>query len=39
MVRIEHIGIAVKDIEAANKVYGALLGYEHYKTETVALKA
>lgn len=36
MVRIEHIGIAVKDIEAANKVYGALLGYEHYKTETVA---
>ncbi len=36
MVRIEHIGIAVKDIAAANKVYGALLGYEHYKTETVA---
>ncbi|MDC8005127.1 methylmalonyl-CoA epimerase [Aureisphaera galaxeae] len=35
MNKIEHIGIAVKDIEAANSVYKSLLGYEHYKTETV----
>lgn len=35
MNKIEHIGIAVKDIEAANKIYNSLLGYEHYKTETV----
>ncbi len=36
MNKIEHIGIAVKDIEAANAVYKSLLGYEHYKTEEVA---
>lgn len=35
MKRIEHIGIAVKDLEAANKTYNALLGAEHYKTESV----
>jgi methylmalonyl-CoA/ethylmalonyl-CoA epimerase len=35
MEKIEHIGIAVKDIEAANKTYKILLGYEHYKTENV----
>ncbi|MDT0642736.1 methylmalonyl-CoA epimerase [Zunongwangia sp. F363] len=35
MKKIEHIGIAVKDLEAANKTYGALLGAENYKTETV----
>jgi len=35
MNKIEHIGIAVKDIEAANMVYKSLLGEEHYKTETV----
>ncbi len=35
MRRIEHIGIAVKDLEAANKTYEAVLGAEHYKTETV----
>ncbi len=35
MNKIEHIGIAVKNIEAANAVYQKLLGYEHYKTETV----
>ena len=35
MNKIEHIGIAVKDIEAANSVYKSLLGYEHYKTEVV----
>jgi len=35
MNKIEHIGIAVKDIEAANAVYKSLLGYEHYRTEAV----
>ncbi|RMA66045.1 methylmalonyl-CoA epimerase [Ulvibacter antarcticus] len=35
MNKIEHIGIAVKDLEAANEIYKNLLGYEHYKTETV----
>jgi len=35
MRRIEHIGIAVKDLEAANKTYNAVLGAEHYKTEAV----
>lgn len=35
MNKIEHIGIAVKDMEAANKVYEQLLGVKHYKTETV----
>ena len=35
MNKIEHIGIAVKDISEANKVYESLLGYKHYKTENV----
>ncbi|MDX1543159.1 MAG: methylmalonyl-CoA epimerase [Christiangramia sp.] len=35
MKRIEHIGIAVKDLDSANKTYKAVLGAEHYKTETV----
>jgi len=35
MNRIEHIGIAVKDLDRANEVYAALLGEKHYKTETV----
>ncbi len=35
MNKIEHIGIAVKDIDEANKIYKSLLGYEHYKTEIV----
>ena len=35
MNKIEHIGIAVKNIDEANGVYKKLLGYEHYKTETV----
>lgn len=33
--KIEHIGIAVKDLEAANKVYTKLFGEPPYKTETV----
>ncbi len=35
MKKIEHIGIAVKNIENANTIYKSLLGYEHYKTEEV----
>lgn len=35
MKRIEHIGIAVKDLDAASKTYTAILGAESYKTETV----
>ena len=35
MNKIEHIGIAVKSIDEANKVYKSLFGYEHYKSETV----
>ena len=35
MNKIEHIGIAVKDLSEASKVYTQLLGYEPYKTETV----
>ena len=36
MKKIEHIGIAVKDMQAATKIYSSLLGYAHYKTEQVA---
>lgn len=36
LTKIEHIGIAVKNLESANEVYSKLLGYEHYKTEGVA---
>ena len=35
MHKIEHIGIAVKDLEVANEIYRKLLGYSHYKTEEV----
>lgn len=35
MDKIEHIGIAVKDLEAANNVYTKLFGKAPYKTETV----
>ena len=35
MNKIEHIGIAVKDLEAANQVYAKLLNTESYKTEKV----
>jgi methylmalonyl-CoA/ethylmalonyl-CoA epimerase len=35
MNKIEHIGIAVKDLEAANEKYEQLLGVKHYKTEVV----
>ena len=35
MDKIEHIGIAVKDLNAANKVYTKLFGTPPYKTEIV----
>ncbi len=35
MNKIEHIGIAVKDIDRANSLYSQLLGEDPYKTETV----
>jgi methylmalonyl-CoA/ethylmalonyl-CoA epimerase len=35
MKKIEHIGIAVKNIENANAIYKSLLGHDHYKTEEV----
>lgn len=35
MDKIEHIGIAVKDIASANAVFAALFGEESYKEETV----
>jgi methylmalonyl-CoA/ethylmalonyl-CoA epimerase len=33
--KIEHLGIAVKNIETANTVYAKLLGVESYKSEKV----
>jgi len=35
MNKIEHIGIAVKDIEKSNTLFASLFGEEHYKTEDV----
>lgn len=34
-MKLEHIGIAVKDLNAANDLYKTLLGKEHYKIEEV----
>jgi methylmalonyl-CoA/ethylmalonyl-CoA epimerase len=34
-MKIEHIGIAVKDLEASNELFKTLLGREHYKIEEV----
>ncbi len=36
MRKIEHIGIAVKDIEAANQIFQDILGIAPYKQEHVA---
>ena len=35
MENIEHIGIAVKDIEEANSIFKSILGRVNYKTEYV----
>ncbi len=36
MKRLEHIGIAVKDLEASNELFAKLLGKKQYKIEEVA---
>lgn len=35
MIRIEHIGIAVRDLDKAEDLYARLLGTSSYKRETV----
>ena len=35
MLKIEHLGIAVRDLSAANEIYSRLLGAAPYKTEAV----
>ena len=35
MKKIEHIGIAVKDLEKSNALFAGLLGKAHYKVEAV----
>lgn len=35
MEKLEHIGIAVKNIAQSNKLFSRLLGREHYKIEEV----
>ncbi|HXA02384.1 MAG TPA: methylmalonyl-CoA epimerase [Cytophagaceae bacterium] len=35
MLKVEHIGIAVKDLAASNKLFAKLLGVMHYKEEIV----
>ena len=35
MLRLEHIGIAVKDLKASNELFKKLLGSGHYKIEEV----
>lgn len=35
MLQIEHIGIAVKNLEKSNELFRKLLGKPHYKVETV----
>jgi methylmalonyl-CoA/ethylmalonyl-CoA epimerase len=36
IIRLEHLGIAVKDLQAANSLYEQLLGVAPYKEEAVA---
>jgi methylmalonyl-CoA/ethylmalonyl-CoA epimerase len=35
MKKLEHIGIAVRELHKANALFGSLLGREHYKIEEV----
>ena len=35
MIKIEHIGISVYDIEASNKVFTKIFGKKNYKSESV----
>jgi methylmalonyl-CoA/ethylmalonyl-CoA epimerase len=36
MKKIEHIGIAVKNLDKSNQLFASLLGKSHYKTEEVS---
>lgn len=36
MLKVEHIGIAVKDLEKSNELFGKLFNQPHYKVESVA---
>lgn len=36
ILKVDHIGIAVKDLSNSNKLFAALLGRENYKIEEVA---
>lgn len=36
LLKIEHIGIAVKDLNESNKLFARLFGKDHYKLESVA---
>ena len=36
MLKIDHIGIAVRDMAASNLLFEKLLGEAHYKIENVA---
>ena len=33
--KVEHLGIAVKDIDSSNKLFAKLLGKKHYKVELI----
>ena len=35
MLKVEHIGIAVKDLENSNELFKKLFGKSHYKIEKV----
>ena len=35
-MKLEHIGIAVKNLEKSNALFKSLFGKRHYKTEEVA---
>src|SRR5690606_28664883 len=39
MIKIEHIGIAVKDLNSSNELMNKLLGKPHYKEENVGSEA
>jgi methylmalonyl-CoA/ethylmalonyl-CoA epimerase len=36
MIKVEHIGIAVRSLKESNRIFAKLLGTDHYKTESVA---
>jgi methylmalonyl-CoA/ethylmalonyl-CoA epimerase len=38
MNKIEHVGIAVKDLEKANETFAKIFGKEHYKIEEVEVE-